>query len=58
MYRHNRMKQIALRLKAALWNMQGVVDEMLTIIEISERDEELERLNGTNQAEGGTERGV
>lgn len=41
-----RLKQIALKLKAAAWNFQAVTDELLNIIEIAERDEALERLNG------------
>ena len=46
MYRQNRMKQIALRARAALWNITALIDELITIIEINERDEALERLNG------------
>ena len=46
MYRQNRMKQIALRAKSALWNITALIDELITIIEINERDEALERLNG------------
>lgn len=41
-----KFKQIALRLRAAAWNFHALTDELLNMIEIAERDEALERLNG------------
>ncbi len=56
MYRQNRMKQIALRAKSALWNITALIDELITIIEINERDEALELLNGaTREGESRTD---
>ena len=49
MYRMNRLKQIVVKLKAAAWNFQALTEELLNIIEIAERDEALEKLNGTAQ---------
>ena len=65
MPRQNRIKQIALKLRAAAWNFTALTDELLNILEVTERDEALERLNGyerknrnANPDEGGADGGV